>query len=230
MFRLFRWVVRAVVLLALLGVGVVFGGPVLLGAAGRYLITEHPLARADLILPLSEDVPLTVPEAARLYHAGLAPRIVVSMGPGRRGADEDLLRRGIRVAGAFETMLTILEGTRVPREAILTAEERADDLVAESEAMARFLKRHPARSLILVTPKSRSTRAFKAFRTALGPEMRLMVHPVPGDPFDPATWWRDRKDRREVVSEYQALADFWLGNLWRAVTQRVRGAIKAPWL
>jgi uncharacterized SAM-binding protein YcdF (DUF218 family) len=230
MFRLIRWAVRAVVVLVLLGVGALFGGPVLLSAAGRYLITEHPLARADGILPLLDDVPLTIPEAARLYHAGLAPRIVVSKGPGRRGVEEDLLRRGIRIAGAFETTLRILEEARVPREAILTAEERADDLVAESEAMARFLKRHPARTLILVTPKSRSTRAFKAFTTALGPEMRLIVHPAPADPFDPATWWRDRKDRREVVSEYQALADFWLGDLWHTVTRKIREAIKAPWL
>jgi uncharacterized SAM-binding protein YcdF (DUF218 family) len=229
MFRLIRWGIRAIVLLALLGVGIVLGGPILLGAAGRYLITEDPLARADLILPLSEDLLLTVPEAARLYHDGLASRVLVTKGPGRRGS-EDLLRRGIRIADPFETTLTILEGMRVPREAILTAEERADDLEAEAETMARFLKRHPARTLILVTPKGRSTRAFKAFRAALGAEIGLIVHPVPADPFDPTTWWRDRKDRREVVSEYQALADFWLGSLWRTVRQKVRGAIKSPWL
>jgi len=229
MFRLIRWVVRAAVLLVLLGLGILFGGPALLGAAGRYLITEHPLARADLIVPLSEDILLTVPEAAKLYHDGLASRILVTRGPGRRGT-EDLLRRGIRIADAFETMQTILEGTRIPRQAILTAEERADDLVAEAETMARFLNRYPAGTLILVTPKSRSTRAFKVFTAALGPEIRLIVHPVPGDPFDNTIWWRDRKDRREVVSEYQALADFWLGNLWRTVRQKVREAIRSPWL
>jgi hypothetical protein len=32
------------------------------------------------------------------------------------------------------------------------------------------------------------------------------------------------------VSEYQALADFWMGNLWRAVRQKVREVIKSPWL
>jgi uncharacterized SAM-binding protein YcdF (DUF218 family) len=228
MFRLIRWGVRATVLLVLLGVGIVFGGPALLGAVGRYLITEHPLARADLILPLSEEVLLTVPEAARLYHDGLASRILVTRGPWRRGT-EALLRRGIRIADPFETTQTILEGTRIPRQAILTAEERADDLVAEAETMARFLKKNPAGTLILVTPKSRSTRALKVFTAALGPEIRLIVHPVPGDPFDPSIWWRDRKDRREVVSEYQALADFWLADLWRTVRQRAREAIRSFW-
>lgn len=228
MFRLVRWALRALVLFVLLGLGLVFGGPFLLGAVGRYLITEHALGRAEFLLPLSDDALLTMPEAARLYHEGFAARILVTRGPGRRHADE-LTRQGIRVPDPFETTLAILEGMRVPRDAILTTEERAGDLLAEAETMARFLKKHAPRTLIVVTAKSRSTRAFKAFTAVLGPEIRLIVHPVPGDPFDPATWWHDRKDRREVVSEYQALADFWLAGLWRTVTQRGREVIRSLW-
>jgi len=228
MFRLIRWALRALVLFVLLGLGLVFGGPFLLGAVGRYLVTEHALARADLLVPLSDDVLLTVPEAARLHHEGLAPRILITRGPARRSAD-DLARRGIRIPDSHETALAILEGMRVPRDAILTVEERAEDLVSAAEVMARFLKGHSPRTLIVVTPKSRSTRAFKAFTAALGPEIRLIVHPAPGDPFDPATWWHDRKDRREVVSEYQALADFWLAGFWRTVTQMGREAVRSLW-
>ena len=228
MFRLIRWALRALVLFVLLGLGLFFGGPFLLGAVGRYLITENALARADLLLPLSDDALLTMPEAARLYHEGLAPRILVTRGPERRNADT-LARRGIRIPDPFETTLAILEGMRVPRDAIVITEERAGDLLAEAETMARFLKKQSPRTLIVVTPKSRSTRVFKVFTAALGPEIRLIIHPVPGDPFDPANWWHDRKDRREVVSEYQALADFWLAGLWRTATQRGREAIKSFW-
>ncbi len=227
MFRLIRWGIRGLVLLVLLGLGFVVGAPFVLGAAGRYLITEDPLARAELILPLSEDLLLTVPEASRLYHEGLASRILLTRGPARPGR-ADLLRRGIRIPDAHDTGLTILEGMQVPREAIQTVDEQADDLVAEAEVVARFLNTHPARTLIVVTPKSRSTRALKAFRAALGPEIRLIVHPTPGDPFDPTTWWRDRKDRREVVSEFQALADFWLADSWHKLARKGRELIRFP--
>jgi len=227
MFRLIRWGIRGLVLLVLLGLGILVGAPFVLGAAGRYLITEHPLARADLIFPLSEDVLLTVPEAARLYREGLATRILLTRGPGRPGRAE-LQRLGIRVPDAHETSLTILEGTQVPREAIQTVDEQADDLVAEAEVVARFLNDHPTQALIVVTPRSRSTRALKAFGAALGPGIRLIVHPAPSDPFDPTTWWRDRKDRREVVSEYQALADFWLADSWHRVARRGREMIRFP--
>ena len=227
MFRLIRWGIRGLVLLVLLGLGIVVGAPFVLGAAGRYLITEHPLARADVIFPLSEAVLLTVPEASRLYHGGYASRILLTRGHGKPGS-ADLQRRGIRVPDAHETSLTILEGTQVPREAIQTVGEQADDLVAEAEVVARFLNDHPARTLIVITPKSRSTRALKAFRAALGPEIRLIVHPAPSDPFDPATWWRDRNDRREVVSEFQALADFWLADSWHRVERKGREVIRFP--
>jgi uncharacterized SAM-binding protein YcdF (DUF218 family) len=227
MFRLIRWGIRGLMLLVLLGLGFVVGAPLVLGAAGRYLIADDPLAHAELVFPLSEDLLLTVPEASRLYHEGLAPRILLTRGPTEAGR-ADLLRRGIRVPDAYDTSLTILEGTRVPREAIQTVEEPANDLVAEAEVVARFLNEHSARTLIVVTPKRRSTRAMKAFRAALGPGIRLIMHPVPGDPFDPTTWWRDRKDRREVVSEFQALADFWLADSWHRLAQKGRELIRFP--
>jgi uncharacterized SAM-binding protein YcdF (DUF218 family) len=227
MFRLIRWGIRGVVLLVLFGLGMVVGAPFVFSAAGRYLITDQPLTRADLIFPLAQDVLLTVPEAARLYHEGLAPRILLIAGPGRPGKI-DLLRRGIRVPDTLDTSLTILEGLKVPREAIQTDDVQADDLVAEAEAVARFLNDHPARAVIVVTPKSRSTRALKVFGAVLGRGIRLIVHPAPRDPFDPAGWWRDRKDRREVVSEFQSLADFWLAEAWHKVARKGREMIRFP--
>ena len=227
MFRLIRWAIWGLVLIVFLFLAAVVGAPFVLGAAGRYLITEHPLAHADLVLPLSEDVLLTVPEAARLYHEGFAPRILLTRGPGKPGR-ADLLRRGIRIPDAYEDSLKILEGTQVPREAIQTAGDRADDMVGEAEEVARFLNGIPTRTVIIVTPKSRSTRAWKAFEAALGPGIRLIVHPAPSDPFDPATWWRDRKDRREVVSEFQSLADFWLADQWRKLKRKARETVRLP--
>jgi uncharacterized SAM-binding protein YcdF (DUF218 family) len=83
--------------------------------------------------------------------------------------------------------------------------------------VARFLKTHPVKSMIIVTSKSHTTRAYKIFSTGLGPGIRLMMRPVPIDPYDPTRWWRDREDAKDVLHEYEALVDFWRLRLWGAL-------------
>jgi uncharacterized SAM-binding protein YcdF (DUF218 family) len=133
----------------------------------------------------------------------------------------DLIRVGLRFPDSQENALTILDGLRVPRTAILTIRERADSTRSEMQAVARFLMTHPARSLIIVTSKSHTTRAHKIFSTGLDPGIRLIMHPVPSDPFDPDRWWQDRADSKEVLHEYQALADFWRLRLWTMMVGRM---------
>lgn len=199
---------RLLAVLFVLILAVYLGRPYLLTAIGRYLITEHPLAKADLILVLSGQTLLRVPEAARIYHEGFAPKILLTREPTIRGTEE-LLRVGIRFPDSQETAITILEALRVPRSAILTIPDRADSTRAEMLAVARFLKSHPVKRLILVTSKGHTTRAYKIFSTGLEPGIQLIMHPVPNDPYDPTHWWQDRSDAKDVLHEYQALADFW---------------------
>ena len=127
---------------------------------------------------------------------------------------DDLVRSGIQYPDDQELALKILEALRVPRHAILTTPEQADSTRAEAETVARFLKRHPARTLILVTSKSHSTRAGKILNAVLDPRVRVLVHPVPSDPFRPDRWWKDRTDTKEVLHEYGGLADYWRLRLW----------------
>jgi len=207
---------RLLVAMLLLGTGLYFGSPYLLAVVGRYLVTEHPVANADLILILSGQNLLRVPEGARIYHERKAPKILLTNQIKERGSD-DLLRLGIRIPDSQESAIKLLEELRVPRSDILTIQERADSTRSEMQAVARFLRSHPVKSMIIVTSKSHTTRAYKIFSAGLGPEMRLIVHPVPNDPFDPTRWWQDRIDVKEVLHEYEALADFWRVRLWTAV-------------
>jgi uncharacterized SAM-binding protein YcdF (DUF218 family) len=127
---------------------------------------------------------------------------------------DDLLRAGIQFPDDQEISLKILEALRVPRHAILTIAEHADNTRAETETVARFLKKHPARTLIVVTSKSHSTRAEKILNASLGPGVRVLMDPVPSDPFRPDRWWKDRTDTKEVLHEYGGLADYWRLRLW----------------
>ncbi|HSD50335.1 MAG TPA: ElyC/SanA/YdcF family protein, partial [Candidatus Methylomirabilis sp.] len=169
-------VARLAAVLLVLGLGLFLGYPYLLGALGRYLVTEHPLAKADLVLVLSGQRLLRVPEAARIYHEGLAPKILLINEPKERGTDE-LLRIGIRFPDSLETALKILEALRVPRDAILTIQDRPNSTRAEMRVVARFLELHPVKRLIIVTSKGHTTRAYKYYRIGLGPKVQVIMHP-----------------------------------------------------
>lgn len=214
---------RLLAVTLVLVIGLYFGSPYLLTVVGRYLITEQPLAKANLVLVLSGQPLLRVPEGARIYHEGYAPKILLTRELRERGSEE-LLRLGIRFPDSQENALTILEALRVPRSAILTIQERADSTRSEMQTVARFLNTHPVKSMIIVTSKSHTTRAYKIFSTGLGPGVRLIMRPVPNDPFDPARWWHDRLDAKDVLHEYEALADFWRLRLWNALV----GEFAAP--
>ncbi len=211
---------RLLLVVLVLGVALYLGGPLLLGAAGRYLISQDPVTKADVILVLSGQPFLRVPEAARLYHEGIAPTILLSNAPRAPGL-EDLLRAGIRFPDEQEISLQILGALRVPPEAIRLIRDRCETVQDEIQAVARFLKAHPAGKMIIVTSKSRSVRIRKIFAAGLDPTVSLIVHPVPSDPFDPARWWQDPRSRRQVFQEYEGLADFWRLRLWHAVGQHL---------
>ncbi len=213
MLRLIWRLLKLFLVLLILSGGLYFGGPYLLAGAGRYLVTEQPLGKADLVLVLTGSTYLRIPEAAKLFHEGLAPAILLTTGLRPRGLD-DLVRSGLQYPDEQELAFKILEALRVPRQAILTISERADSTRTEAETVARFLKRHPTRTVIVVTSKSHSTRAGKILNAVLDPAVRVLVHPVPSDPFRPDRWWRDRMDTKEVLHEYGGLADYWRLRVW----------------
>jgi hypothetical protein len=45
--------------------------------ASRYLISQDQMAKAGMVLALSSQPYLRVPEAARIYHQGLALKILL---------------------------------------------------------------------------------------------------------------------------------------------------------
>lgn len=223
MIRLLWRLVRVLVMLLVLAGAVYLGGPYLLAHTGRSLIAEDVLVKGDMVVVLSGQPYLGVPEAARLYHERLAPTIVLINAP-RPPGQEDLRRLGIRHPDTLELSLQLLEALRVPRAAILTIPERADDLQAEALAFSRLLASRSARTLILVAPKAQTVRARKIFGATLGPKANLVMHPAPADPFDPERWWKNRGDFGQAMWEYAALAGLWGRELWRTVLGTVTSA------
>lgn len=223
MFRLLWRLIRLTVACLVLGVGFYFGGPYLLAGLGHYLVTERAPAKADLLVVLAGEPFLRVPEAARLYHRGLAPTILLAREVFPPGFEE-VRQLGMAFPDSLEISLRILAGLHVPRSAILTLAEPADSTWAEAEAVGRFLAGRPVQSLILVTSRSHTTRAQKIFASGLGSGFQVGVHPVGPDPFNPARWWRQRADVKQVIHEYLGLADYYRRRLWEWIGGQLGGA------
>lgn len=221
MIRLAFRLLRLLICCMVVGVGLYFGGPYLLTALGEYLVTQHSPARADLLVVLAGEPYLRAPEAARLYHDRQAPEILITNEVAWPGFDA-LRQQGIVFPDSQEISLRILEELKVPRSAVLTIAERANSTRAEMEAVATFLRGRPVKRLIVVTSKSHTTRAYKIFSAGLGPDIRIQMHPVKSDPFDPAGWWWNRADFKQVLHEYQGLADFYRIRLWGWIVGQFR--------
>jgi uncharacterized SAM-binding protein YcdF (DUF218 family) len=212
MLRLLWRIARLTVVLLVLGVGLYFFHGLLLAPIGRYLVSTDPLEKSDWIVILADAPYLTAPEAARLYHEGWAPAILLNNQPRPHG-QEELLRLGVPVKDSQAIARELLAALRVPAEAIKALPDRSDGTVEELQAVRRFLGGLPARALLLVTPKAHSTRTRRICVLELGPATRCGSRPAGGDPFDPDRWWTYRRDVAEVAYEYAALA-YDLGRAW----------------
>src|SRR6266566_1789693 len=124
---------------AALGVAVVVAALVavaLLGA-GRLLVVANPLPpRADAIVILAGSVPDRTLEAADLYRAGLAPRVVVTRARLPRG-QAAMRARGVRLPEGDELTVTALRELGVPLAVIVVLPRRA----ASTESVARTIAR-----------------------------------------------------------------------------------------
>ena len=199
--------------LAILGVVLGAGLAALILGAGRLLVVSDPLPeRADAIVVLAGSIADRVLEAADLYRAGVAPRVVVTRERLPRG-DWALRAHGVRLPESDEQMLAALHALGVPPSATGLIPRRTNSTESEARTIARWVCAR-ARSVVVVTSRYHSRRARMILRRALGSTVVLSVRPSRHDPFEQARWWGDRRDAKAVLSELEKLAHYWLRERW----------------
>ncbi|MCW5891693.1 MAG: YdcF family protein [bacterium] len=178
--------------------------------AGTFLVVADPLpARADVIVVLAGSVPDRALEAARLWKAGVAPRIVTTRT--RLHPAEDTLRAlGVHLEEEHERLGRALAGLGVPADALTVLPTRADSTVSEASVIARWACGHDLRTLVVVTSPAHTRRARLILRRLLPAETEIAVVATPDDPFPAAAWWRDRRAAKYVLREWEKLAHYWL--------------------
>jgi uncharacterized SAM-binding protein YcdF (DUF218 family) len=185
----------------------------LLTAIGGFLILQDAPRTADAIVVLSGSVPDRILEAVDLYHAQLAPRIVLTREAPFPGL-EALRAKGITLPEHHEQNHSIAAQLGVPATALSVMDTPTASTFAEATALVAYLREQQIHSILLVTSKAHARRAAMIFRHLGGNQLQITVCPSPYDPFAADTWWQHRAFVRRVVIEYGKLFTYLLVDRW----------------
>ena len=196
---------------AALLLAVVGGGAAFVPFAGRFLVREDPLERADAIFVLAGTEIERPLEAVDLYKEGYGREILLS--PGRAEAAELRIRAlGVRYLLGYERTREAMVQLGVPESAVHVVTGAVDNTAEEATLLRTMAGARGWRRVIIVTSKYHSRRSGFAFRRELrGAGITILVRTSRYDLSDPAHWWRSRADVRYVVSELQKWTLYRLG-------------------
>jgi uncharacterized SAM-binding protein YcdF (DUF218 family) len=157
--------------------------PLLTDLAKAWVVNE-PIGKADAIVVLGGRPDLRPYEAARLYHAGLAPRILymdVRPGPG-----EEL---GVTISER-ELTRRILLGNNVPEGALTAIGSHVASTYDETCAVRAWMEKTGAKSIIIPTDLFPSRRTRWIFRHQLaGSSRQAHVEAITPPQYSVFTWW-----------------------------------------
>ena len=181
-----RWV--------LLGAGLAVGmlgclllrAPLLAGAA-RMWIVDDALVQADAIAVLGGGAQFRTFAAARLYHAGVAPRIAfmdVGLGVEER-------ERGQTVSGETRLLRAVLLSERVPEENIVLVGRGETSTAEEARALRDWAVKSGVKRLLIPTDYFHTRRVSWYFRKVFaGTGIETRVQAVPMGDYAPDNWWQ----------------------------------------
>jgi len=194
-------------------VGAWMQGAVVLGALGGLVVEETPLARADVVIVMT-NVPRVAAEAAVVVKAGYAPRVVVF--PALPRPDDDVLRMlGIDAVLEHDIVVRVLRASGVPAQRIDLLPHAPDGTNEAAREIGRYARTHGMTRVIAITERSHTRRTARLLRRELPEHGVVMVRAAPHDEFDPDTWWQNRGNARELAMEALrwgnsfALRDWW---------------------
>ncbi len=183
--RLFK---RLTLLFSVLGILLLaafwFRAPLLLRAADAWVINE-PLAKADVIVVLGGGLETRPFAAARLYHQGLAPKILL-VNPKPTPAQE----LGLTVAEAEITRQVLLK-QEVNEADIAIATDLVNSTYTESIAVRNWAKTNQIKRLIIATDVFHTRRVRWLFGKVLGRAgIQVGIAAVPVREYTVADWWQ----------------------------------------
>jgi uncharacterized SAM-binding protein YcdF (DUF218 family) len=203
------------IILALAIIQLIASHQSILKALGEYLIVQQPTPQqADVIVILAnwDDTIIRVRAGADLYKGGVAKSIFVPRMEQMEGLEE-IKKLGINIPENRDLVITILQGLGVPFYAIETSAQEVTNTWDEAQEVRNLIEHEGYKSVVLVTSKYHSRRAYLILKDALKGKATVISIPSPYDSSDPESWWKREKDAKKVFMEYQKLLVYY----WRKV-------------
>jgi len=178
--------------------------PLLAWGAARSLIVSAELRRADAIVVLSGSAAYLerTRKAAELYHAGYAPRIILTNDNQSGGWSTAEQRNPLFVERAHKE----LKRAGIPADKIETLTQTVSSTRDESVLLRNYAEAHDLNSLLVVTSAYHSRRALWTLRRVFamsGIEIGLIPSPAGNEQTPaPATWWLHLTGWSTVAGEY----------------------------
>jgi uncharacterized SAM-binding protein YcdF (DUF218 family) len=189
---------------ALLLAGYVFRVPLLTGLAGAWVVND-PVAKADAIVILGGGLENRPFAAAKLFHDGVAPRILymnVRLSP----AEE------LRVSlPEKEQTHRILLSNNVPETAMTVIGTNVANTYDESRAVRAWIEKSGAKSIIIPTDPFHTRRVRWVFSKELR-DTKTQIHVVAIKPlrYRIEDWWRHEEGLIAFQNEWIKLPFYWL--------------------
>ena len=178
----------------------------LLRSAGRMLVTEDPLANADVVVLSVDSGAAEVLEAAELLKTGIAPRVAVVAGPQDTVALE-FARRGLPYADRTQVAVDTLHNLGVAEVSVV--DPRVDGSNQEAEILPGWCKARGYAHVILIVPPDHSRRIRRLLqRKDAGNAAGMLIRFSRYSTFHADSWWRTRDGIRiELIGLQKLLAD-----------------------
>jgi uncharacterized SAM-binding protein YcdF (DUF218 family) len=180
-----KWVfICLLVLCVLLIVGFVCRAPLLRGVANEWVVNE-PLSKADVIVVLGGGPDTRPFEAARLFHLGLAPKILLMDSKHSPSAELGL------IPSEAELGRDILLKENVPTNAIFVTTDIVTNSFDESIALRNWAKTNIVQRAIIPTDPFHTRRVRWLYHKELkGTGIQVEIEAVPVNQYDVNTWWQ----------------------------------------
>lgn len=176
--------------------------PILRGA-GRVLVVDEPVGKADIIVLPQWSGTAGAIDAADLVRSGVAGRVAILPEPADP-AETELARRGIRSPDATGTLAALLR--HLGAEEVEVIPERAAGTEAEAQVLLSWFNQQQFRSIVVVSSPDHSRRVRRVLdRVLRGHPTRVAVRATRYSPFDPDAWWKTREGIRTEIVELQKL-------------------------
>ena len=186
----------------------------LLTALGSYLMLEHPVEKADLIVCTPETSLGQGLTAADLYNRGLAPRIFIPRESPPEGLDV-LEAHGGQYPTPSELARRVLESLDIPGSACVMGRRPVNTVSQEARELKEWIVSSEVHSMIIITAPWKARRTYRVFKDVMDEDtVTIRVFPGRYSGFTADSWWKSDRYTGHVVMEYQRLAYDTLKGMW----------------